>query len=68
MTVESTNPTVKLQIADVTAEIPNGTSEQMITAIIRTIRNACLFYFYASLNCVDVSFLNSAQVEHEFYK
>ena len=40
MTVEDTNPTVKLRIADVTAEITDGTSEQMITAIIRAIRNA----------------------------
>lgn len=40
MTVEDTNPTVKLRIADVTAEITDSTSEQMITMIIRAIRNA----------------------------
>ena len=40
MTVEDTNPTVKLRIADVTAEITDSTSEQMITTIIRAIRNA----------------------------
>ena len=40
MTVESTNSTVKLQIADVTAEIADGTSEQMIATIVRAIRNA----------------------------
>ena len=40
MTVESTNPTVKLRIADVTAEITDSTSEQLITAIVRAIRNA----------------------------
>ena len=40
MTVEDTNPTVKLQLVDMTAEITDGTSEQMITAIIRAMRNA----------------------------
>lgn len=40
MTVEDTNPTVKLRIADVTAEITDSTSEQLITMIIRAIRNA----------------------------
>lgn len=40
MTVEDTNPTVKLRIADVTAEITYSTSEQLITMIIRAIRNA----------------------------
>ena len=40
MTVESTNPTVKLQIADVTSEITEGTSEQLITKLVRAIRNA----------------------------
>jgi hypothetical protein len=40
MTVEDTNPTVKLRIADVTADITDGTSEQMITTIVRAIRNA----------------------------
>lgn len=40
MTVEDTNPTVKLRMADVTAEITDNTSEQLITMIIRAIRNA----------------------------
>ena len=40
MTVENLCPTVKIQIADVTAEITDGTSEQMITTIVRAIRNA----------------------------
>lgn len=40
MIVEDTNPTVKLRIADVTAEITDSTSEQLITTIVRAIRNA----------------------------
>ncbi len=40
MTVSEKCPTVKIQIGETVAEIPEGTSEQMITSVIRAIRNA----------------------------
>lgn len=40
MTVPETNPSVKIHIGDVTAEITEGISEQMMTSLIRAIRNA----------------------------
>lgn len=40
MTVSEKCPTIKLSIADVAAEIPEGISEQTITSVIRAIRNA----------------------------
>ncbi len=40
MTTSEKCPTVKVSIADVVAEILEGTSEQMITSVIRAIKNA----------------------------
>ena len=40
MTVSEMNSSVKVQIGDITAEIPEGISEQMMTSLIRAIRNA----------------------------
>ncbi len=40
MTVSEICPTVKITIANVVAEIPEGISEQTITTVIRAIRNA----------------------------
>lgn len=40
MTVPEICPTVKVQIGDITAEIPEGISEQMMTSLIRAMRNA----------------------------
>ncbi len=40
MTVSEKCPTVKIHIGETVAEIPEGTSEQMITSVIRAIRNA----------------------------
>lgn len=40
MTVPEVCPTVKIHIGETIAEIPEGTSEQTITSVIRAIRNA----------------------------
>lgn len=40
MTVPEVSPVVKISIGDVTAELREGTSENMMTAVIRAIRNA----------------------------
>lgn len=40
MTVPEICPTVKVQIGDITAEIPEGISEQMMTSLIKAMRNA----------------------------
>ena len=40
MTVPEICPTVKVQISDITAEIPEGISEQMMTSLIKAMRNA----------------------------
>lgn len=40
MTVPEICPTVKIQVGDIIAEIPEGISEQMMTSLIRAIRNA----------------------------
>ncbi len=40
MTVSEKCPTVKIQIGETVAEIPEGTSEQTITSVIRAIQNA----------------------------
>ena len=40
MTVPEMNSSVKVQIGDITAEIPEGISEQMMTSLIRAMRNA----------------------------
>ena len=40
MTVPEGSHSVKLSIREVTAEIPEGISEQMMTSLIRAMRNA----------------------------
>ena len=40
MTVPEMNSSVKLKIGDITAEIPEGISEQMMTSLIRAMCNA----------------------------
>ena len=40
ITVPEMNSTVKLKVGDITAEIPEGISEQMMTSLIRAMRNA----------------------------
>lgn len=40
MTVSDRNAFVKISIGDVTAEFPEGTSEDMMTAVIRAMKNA----------------------------
>ena len=40
MTVSEGSACVKISIGDVTAEIPEGISESMMTAVIRAMRNA----------------------------
>lgn len=40
MTVPEICPTVKVQIGDITAKIPEGISEQMMTSLIKAMRNA----------------------------
>lgn len=40
MTVPEMNSLVKLKIDDITVEIPEGISEQMMTSLIRAMRNA----------------------------
>ena len=40
MTVPEMNSSVKVQIGDITAEIPEGIGEQMMTSLIRAMRNA----------------------------
>lgn len=40
MTVPEVSPVVKISIGDVTAELSEGTSENMMTAVIRALSNA----------------------------
>ena len=40
MTVPEERTSVKISIGDITAEIPEGISEQMMTSLIRAMRNA----------------------------
>ena len=40
MTVAEESHSVKVNIGDITAEIPEGISEQMMTSLIRAMRNA----------------------------
>ena len=40
MTVPEESHNVKVNIGDITAEIPEGISEQMMTSLIRAMRNA----------------------------